>query len=439
MRDPTTLPPRSARPVADDIPDVLPAGPPPTEPVLDVLPADPPSPLQAVSGALPVTLTLAEPEPFRLGAILLRFPLRVLLAFNATFWWLFGVITLIGGLAVLAALPVLNFLSLGYLLEVGGRIARERRLRAGFVGVRQAARLGGIVLAVWLLLIPLPIIASLARDAELIEPGGVIAQRYRTWLTVWTLVLGLHVGSALCRGGKFRYFFWPFNFVWLIRRLCRGGYYTEACNGLWDFVNSLRLPYYFWLGLRGFVGGMLWLAPPITLLVIGSVVRSPLAPLVGFVGALLLAVALLYVPFLQVRFAAEGRFRSFLEVSAIRAAFQRAPWAFAIAFIITLASALPLYLLKIEVIPREIGWMETLGFVLFIFPARFLTGWAYARSLKRVKPRFWLFRWLGWIWMPPAALFFVLIVFFTQYTSWNGVWSLYEQHAFLLPAPFVGL
>jgi hypothetical protein len=38
---------------------------------------------------------------------------------------------------------------------------------------------------------------------------------------------------------------------------------------------------------------------------------------------------LLYVPFLQVRFAAENRFRTFFEVSAVRAAFKRAPWAFA--------------------------------------------------------------------------------------------------------------
>ena len=54
-------------------------------------------------------------------------------------------------------------------------------------------------------------------------------------------------------------------------------------------------------------------------------------------------------------------------MSAIRAAFKRAPWAFALAFLVTLASALPLSLLKIEVIPREVGWLETLVFVLFIF------------------------------------------------------------------------
>src|SRR5262249_17231649 len=54
--------------------------------------------------------------------------------------WLFGVSTLIVGLAVLAAIPVLQFLSLGYMLETSGRIVPTGRLRDGFVGVRRAAR-----------------------------------------------------------------------------------------------------------------------------------------------------------------------------------------------------------------------------------------------------------------------------------------------------------
>ena len=41
--------------------------------------------------------------------------------------------------------------------------------------------------------------------------------------------------------------------------------------------------------------------------------------------------------------------------------------------------------------------------------------------------------------MLPVAAFYVLIVFFSQFTAWRGVWSLYEQHAFLLPVPFLGL
>ena len=40
---------------------------------------------------------------------------------------------------------------------------------------------------------------------------------------------------------------------------------------------------------------------------------------------------------------------------------------------------------------------------------------------------------------PEKAAFYVFIVYFTQYTSWHGVWSLYEQHSFLVPVPFLGM
>ena len=59
--------------------------------------------------------------------------------------WLFGGVTIIGGLAILAAIPILQFLSLGYLLEAAGRIgktgkfsARIRRLSAS--GTRRRYR-----------------------------------------------------------------------------------------------------------------------------------------------------------------------------------------------------------------------------------------------------------------------------------------------------------
>ena len=100
---------------------------------------------------------------------------------------------------------------------------------------------------------------------------------------------------------------------------------------------------------------------------------------------------------------------------------------------------MPLYLLKIEIIPREAAWLPSLVFIVFIFPARLLTGWALGRAGRRLTPRHWFFRWTGRLPLLPAVAFYVLIVFFSQYTSWNGVWSLYEQHAFLVPAPFIGL
>src|SRR5262245_47822475 len=68
--------------------------------------------------------------------------------------WLCGALTLTITLAVLSVIPILNFLSLGYLLEASGRVARTKRLRNGFIGVRKAAVFGRIVVGAWLILWP---------------------------------------------------------------------------------------------------------------------------------------------------------------------------------------------------------------------------------------------------------------------------------------------
>jgi hypothetical protein len=413
-------------------------------PVLEV--ADETTP--AILDALPVRAELTPP----LEVILLADPssqprprvgvlarvVRGLRAVGALLEWLFGAVALLVGLAALAALPLLQFLSLGYLLEAGGRVARTGRLRDGFIGVRLAARLGGILLGSWLLLLPVRLVAGLAHSAHIIDPGGRGADRWRLALFVLIGATAVHIVAACARGGRLRHFFWPFNFFWVLRRCLRGGYYAAARDAVWDTVQGLRLPYYFWLGFRGFVGAFVWLAPPVTLIALGRI-HNPLAHLAGFLGAFLLAVVLLYLPILQMRLAATNRISAVFNLLAARAAFRRAPWAFAFAFVITLLFALPLYLLKIEIVPREAAWLPSLVFIVFIFPARLLTGWALARAQRREAPRHWFFRWTGRLPLLPAAAFYVLVVFFTQYTSWNGVWSLYEQHAFLVPVPFFGL
>jgi hypothetical protein len=352
--------------------------------------------------------------------------------------WFFGAATLMVGLAVLAALPVLQFLSLGYLLEAGGRVARTGRLRDGFIGVRLAARLGGVVAGCWMLLLPVRLVAGMARSAWVIDPGGRSAANWRIGLSVLMGLTALHLAAACLRGGRLRYFLWPFNVIWLLRRLIRGGYYDEARDAVWETVVALRLPYYFWLGIRGFVGAFVWLALPITLLAQGQR-PVPVGPLLGWIGGILFAFVLLYLPFLQMRLAATSRLSEVFALRAVRADYRRAPWAFSFAFVLSLLFALPLYLLKIEIIPREAAWLPSLVFVAFIFPARLVTGFALARAVRRTTPRHWFFRWTGRLPLLPAAAVYVTIVFFTQYTSWNGVWSLYEQHAFLLPVPFFGL
>jgi hypothetical protein len=349
--------------------------------------------------------------------------------------WLFGALSLLLGLSMLAALPLLQFLSLGYLLESSARVARTGRLRDGLFGVRRAARVGGVAAGIWLSLVPAWLVGSYARSARLIDPGGNVAQSWQIAQVVTTVVSIAHVAAACARGGRPRHFLSPFlHPVWLLRRLRRGGLYGELRERLWEFVAGLRLPYYFRLGFVGFLGTLAWLVLPATL-----IAATARAPLLGVVGALSLAVVVPFLPFLQVRYAVDGRISALFSRRAIRDRFLRAPWAFAFSLLVLLLAAIPLYLLKIEMIPREAEWLPSLVFVIFLAPARLLTGWAYARSGRRERPRHWFVRVLGRLAIVPAALLYVFIVFLSQYTSWGGVSSLYEQHAFLLPVPFLNM
>jgi hypothetical protein len=325
-----------------------------------------------------------------------------------------------------------QFLALGYLLEAGGRVARSGRLRDGFIGVRSAARFGGAAMGGLLLWLPLYYLSLQAGAAQIIAPEGRIARQWQTWLAILSALVALHACGALLRGGRLRHFANPLNLPWLVVRGFRGGLLTAARDRLWDTVVSLHLPYYFWLGLRGFVGAFLWLAIPLLLLGLGH--RTPLA---GIIGGLLLAVVVLYVPFLQIRFARNNRFRAFFQLRQIRRIFRKAPLAFALALWAHLLFALPLYILKIEVIPRDLVFLEGLVFLLFMFPARLLGGWAYSRGVQRTAPRFWLFRWSARFAVVPIVFAYVFVVFLSQHIGWKGVTGLYEQHAFLLPVPFV--
>jgi len=346
--------------------------------------------------------------------------------------WLFGFAALFVGLAVLASVPVGQFLALGYLLEVSGRVSRTGRLRDGFIGVRTAARFGGIALGGVLLWLPLYGMSIMAEAARIIDPKGPISRQWELGLTILAVLFAVHFTEACLRGGKLRYFFRPLNVVWFVRRVLRGGAFQEARDKLWDTVVTLRLPYYFTFGSLGFVGALLWLALPVALLGSGHKV-----PILGVIGAVMLVIVVLYLPFLQARFARDNRFRAYRELRAVRTEFGRAPLAFAFALWLQLLAAVPLYLLKIETIPRDLVFLEGMLFLAFLFPARLVAGWAYSRPARRTEPRHWVFRWVGRLLVLPAAFVYVLAVFFSLHTGWHGVVGLFNQHAFQLPVPFV--
>jgi hypothetical protein len=345
--------------------------------------------------------------------------------------WMFGLASLFLGLAILASVPIVQFLTLGYLLEASGRVARSGRLRDGFIGVRTAARGGGIAIGAFLLWLPLYGMSYMAERARIIDPLGRLARQWETWLIVLTALYVLQVTAACLRDGRLRSFFWPLNFVWLIRQGFRENVVRTARDRLWNAVTALRLPYYFWLGVRGFLGAFLWLLVPLALLGQGHHL-----PALGVLGGVLLGVVVLYLPFLQTRFARDGRLHAFLELRAVRRDYRCAPLAFALALCIHLLGAIPLYIPKIEIIPRDLMYLEGLVFLAFIFPARLLDGWAYSRATRRQQPRLWLFRWVGRLSVLPVVVAYVLVVFVSQHLNWYGVSSLFEQHAFLLPVPF---
>jgi hypothetical protein len=389
------------------------------------------------------TEALAEPtigaeltvEPPRLRARIWRFAGRGARGVASALEWLFGLVSLLLGLSTLAALPVIQMVTLGYFLESSARVARTGRLRDGLIGVRLAARIGGVAAAIWLALVPAWLVGSYARAAQLIDPDGPSARHWRFGQLIVTLLSLLYVAISCARGGRLRHFLWPWSHpLWLVRRLRAGGFYSEVRDGLWSLISSLRVPYYFRLGLVGFLGTLAWLVVPATLM--ASTRRFPL---LGPVGAILLALIVPFLPFLQVRYAVEGRVPALFSRRAIRDRFRRAPWAFAFALFALLVAAIPLYFLKIEMIPREAAWLPSLVFVIFLAPARLLTGWAYARSGRRDSPRHWAFRLMGRAAITAVALLYVLVVFIAQYTSWGGAGSLYEQHAFLLPVPFLNM
>lgn len=184
-------------------------------------------------------------------------------------------------------------------------------------------------------------------------------------------------------------------------------------------------------GSLGFLAGWLWLALPSALLAIGHD-----RPVAGWLGGIALVFLLGYVPFAQVRFVVEGRLQAALEVKALRERFRRAPIAFALSLALTVLLATPLYLLRIERLPPDVLWLPDLLFLWTMAPAKISWGWAYWRGREDLAPRSVLIVWPCRLVMFMASAFYVLIVFFTQYTGWDGAWAILHQHAFLLPVPF---
>jgi hypothetical protein len=98
--------------------------------------------------------------------------------------------------------------------------------------------------------------------------------------------------------------------------------------------------------------------------------------------------------------------------------------------------ALPLYLSKVALPPRDALVLLTPLFIVSIYPAKVISGWAYHRAVTKEEPaRFW-WRWTARWLMVPLLAAYVFLLFFTQFIGAQGKGVLFQHHAFLLPVPF---
>jgi hypothetical protein len=457
----------------------------PEEGAADIVFLPPPHQPPAEAALEPPVVAAESVEPVVAERVPRSWPIYLWWLLCKTLEWLFGLASVVGCLAVLSAVPLVQFVSLGYLLEASARVARSGKLRHGFIDMQKFARIGSLVFGTWIMLLPLRYLSTLAQDAYLVDPTGNSARAWRLGQLVCTALMLGHILLAWYSGGKLRHFFWPFLapfqlgaklvfgkiigpivrplVQWISPRLVedlyverplsawfppailwaglvRGKVYRRTRDAVWDFVTSLRLPQYFWLGLRGFVGALTWLFIPAMLLMGGtSLPNGGLAVVSGWLGAFLLGIVVIYLPFAQTHMAVQNRFVEIFNLGEVRRQFSRAPLAWWLALTTTLLFAVPLYLLTIEATQREVTYLINLFFVAFIYPARLVMGWAVGRALHHQKPRYFLVTWMARFAVIPVVLGYLVILWASQYTSWFGPFSLLVQHAFMVPVPFVGV
>lgn len=402
---------------------------------------------------------------------------------------LLGVVSLVVLLAIVANIPIFQLAALGYLIESMARVIRQKRLLSALVGIDKARTFGSIFFGVWLIILPMRALAGFWQDAWLIDPESSQTGFLRGLQVVLIPLMMVHIATATFCGGKLRHFLWPllapvlllFRFVrsnrvsrWMLDQTIgrlfprlAADIYSATPLGDWfvpammwkklrynsarsifqrsrdrtlDFIAGLRPGYYWWLGARAFLGTLLWLAIPTLLMASPSGLRQGPAAVIGLVGMAAAVPVFFLLPFLQCKFAVDGQFRSFLQIRSVFQNYSLAPIAGALALLVTGVFAVPLFLAKIEQVPNEFFWMLSIVFVLFTWPAKVFAAWAYSRGYWNGQAgsppvRFWL-RWPFLLTGGVISFAFALVLFFSQYTSWNGGRSLFENHAFLLPTPF---
>ena len=359
-------------------------------------------------------------------------------------WWLFSILLGIGFLlpllAGLAAIPVLSLVSLGMMLDAESQVARTGRFRDGFPLLAISTRVGTIAFMVFLFLVPIMMLSSVASSQEVVRKvSGLPPGQLGSVKVILQVAVFSHLLLAVANGGSIASFLRPIRNIRNLFRRIRRREFLPSIN-LWTerLLNVFRPWHHFKVAVKGGVGALCWLVIPTLLLGAASTAphQNP-APtaLLSLLGGILLIPVAAWLPLLQCHQAATGRFWSIFEVRIVREIICRVPIRWAVATILLYGLAVPLYLSKVVLPPADAYWLFTPLFILVIYPTRILMGWVYAQGNQKEQRARLLIRWPAKVFMIPLLGLYGLILFALPFISEAGPRAMYENHAFLLPVP----
>lgn len=362
---------------------------------------------------------------------------------RSAFWFLhvaFGTACLVLVLAILAAVPGLNLLTLGYLLEPQKRVAISGRLRDGFPLLVLAPRLGVIVFFSFLFLIPIRVQAMRVSDAAVIlGTAHATVQQMHLNLQILQAVIAVHLLLAIGRGGTVGCFLRPIrNLRWFWSTFLTQDGRREMSAGIDEVLQRVRPLHHFWIGVKAFFGAVGWLLIPTGLLVVYSAPdrTTPIFAVLSLIGVILMIPVTAWLPLLQVHQVVNGRFMSIYHIRAARRVIASAPLCWMLTTVLLYAMTFPLYLTKIKLLPADALLVLTPFFIILTYPARVLVAWAYHRGMAKEGPACLPVRWFLKLLMIPLLAGYAGFLFLTPFVSELGKAAPLENQAFLSPVPY---
>lgn len=357
----------------------------------------------------------------------------------AAFW---GAVCIVWFLAALAALPIIQFACLGYLLSAASNLANRKPWATGLPKLEEAGRLGGFIFIASLLWIPIWIINNISYSAQLLVPNTNESLNWRIGSFAITGFWLVYVVWAAMRGGGLKEFLWPAP-VRFVRTFFLPETWSRCRETLYDFINRLQFPFYWWLGARATIGALLWLSVPALMMVFG--IRGDadrLAGLVGLIGFVGMLVVVLYLPFLQMQFAMSNKVSDLWNIPEVRRRYLYAPWLHSLSLVGLSLLTIPLYLIRVEPVPIQLLWIPGLIYVLISLPLKLffglIMGLAERRRSELNKPiRHWVLRWTARCLALASCLLYVATLYIAQFVAGQGALIMFIQHAFLMPTPLM--